>query len=275
MKIYYPLFIFTLALAALSTHKAVAVVDNFLPDFNKLVQESGISPKVPCDPPANPKAESNKRWDELGFKNANLETWTESTLYSSNSVKDNVVFTHGITLTTILFRNTGWTRDEVLTRFRRLAEVYKQCGIKVQQVNFVESDALNGWIDIDGIVPRKKDRESKILSSLPVSEKPIYFYVRSSKDANSAYAQPEFVVGYKSPLLDTIWITRDVIHIEKTCNDPSYSVEAHELGHTLANFGHVTDRVKNFLAGACDLVNDKIRDDQCSAMKKHKSVRAL
>lgn len=253
----------------LSISTSYVEADDAFPDFNKAVQNAGVPPTASCNSASEPNDDPARRWIQAGFKNAVVESW-------SLDLPSESKFTHELEITTVLFRGANWTKADVQSRFKRLSGVYSQCGIKVQKVNFVESDAPNGWIDVDGITRKDGDIESQITKSLPVSERPIFFYVRSSKDVQSAYAQPEYWVSSSSPALNTVWVTSESKSREKNgLYNSSYSTEAHELGHVLLDSGHVKDESENFLANSFDKLNAKITQEQCNTMKKNKLVRPL
>jgi hypothetical protein len=172
----------------------------------------------------------------------------------------------------VLFRNAGWTKEEVITRFRGVAAIFSQCGIQITLATVVEADAPKNWIDVSW---RGERRDLQIAKLAPETSKPILFFVRSDRDGNIAYAWRRG--NNPDPhLSDTAWITAQVTRQSyRSRRDPSYLTEAHELGHILGDCSHVDDGSRNFLAGRYNLLNDQIRQDQCDAMKRHPLVRPL
>lgn len=255
-----------------------AGADETLPDFNKVVQEVGLPPHVWCDTTNTslPSAQDDqtKRWEQAGFKEPRIQSWSDSDLYAA-SISTSNTFTHGIEITTVVFRSTGWTTQEVKRRFQRMAEVYSQCGIKIQRADVIETDAPNGWIDVDDPYDLgTSNRTTQIAKKLPTANRPVFLFIRSLGNGDLATAEPPFRVGENSPRSGAVWMTSGLIPAEKDY-PPNFSVEAHELGHILGNCSHDTSGKKNFLAGSFSLLDNIIQKDQCDVMKRNSSVRPL
>ena len=172
----------------------------------------------------------------------------------------------------VLLRNSGWSEEQIKLRLNRVAEIYSQCGIKVASAKLVTVDAPNGWIDVDYSI---EQRDLKIATMTPTTDKPILYYVRSNKEGQTAYAWNQSKQR-PPPLTNTAWMTTELNTAEyKKWRDPVYNEDAHELGHILGNCGHNTDGSKNFLAGDVALLNDKIQPKQCESMKKNTLVKPL
>lgn len=172
----------------------------------------------------------------------------------------------------VLLRNSGWSKEQIEQRLTRVAQIYSQCGIKVARATLVTVDAPNGWVDVDY---SDEERDLKIATMTPTTDKPILFYVRSSREGQTAYAWRQ---GKSRPpaLTDTAWMTTEInTAAYKKLRDPTYSPDAHELGHIFGNCEHNADGSKNFLAGDVALLNDKIQPKQCENMKKHNLVTPL
>ncbi len=243
--------------------------------LNALTIIASAAHAEPGSTPQSTQAREIKRWNQAGFKNPKIESWSESVLYPASNGKAGV-FTHGIKITSVIFRNARWKKEDVKYRFQRLAEVYSQCGIKIQAVDVVECDAPNGWVDVDGIKRRPGDKESRIMEALPIKSRPVFFYVRSNMELNDSYAEPEFKVGRDGVTFGSIWMSSALNDDpSKPWNFPNFSDEAHELGHILGNSGHLNDGSQNFLAERPELFKDVITRQQCEVMKKSELVAPL
>ena len=218
-------------------------------------------------PDTDPKPTEREKWLRAGFGNPSIDQ-LDATLPSSDPKK----FTHEIKLTMVLLRNSGWDKEQIKQRLTRVADIYSQCGIKVASAKLVTVDAPNGWVDVDY---RVEKRDLKIATMTPTTDKPILFYVRSSREGQIAYAWNQSK-DQPPPLTNTAWLTSEINTAKyKKWRDPAYNTEAHELGHIFGDCGHNTDGSKNFLAGDVALLNDKIQPKQCESMKKHNLVRPL
>jgi hypothetical protein len=218
-------------------------------------------------------------WHEAGFTNVKIESWSDTDIYKADFLHSKKL-THATKITAVLFRGTGWTREELKIRYQRLAEIFAQCGLKIDRVELIESDAFRGWIDIRSgnlrTEPDKTIRIREIAKHVPAVNNPIIFYVRSDLNLNGSVAQawPEFLNPAESRMQDTAWITRQVVATQGYYL-PSFLTEAHELGHILANRDHENLGIPNFLSGEVRLLNSSISLSQCDAMKNHKKVRPL
>lgn len=164
----------------------------------------------------------------------------------------------------MLFRGSGWTLENVEARTRRIAEIYKQCNIKINKAALIEVDAPNGWIDVDYSVEKK---DFKLSSMTPSKERPILYYVRSSLEKQMSYA---WITSDEVPLSlkNTAWLTMEINgQRQRDFYHPSYNSDAHEIAHILGNCGHVKDTSKNLLSDKTELLNDEITSKQCEEMK--------
>lgn len=233
--------------------------------INSLNQQSSLPPCPTSIVDAAPT--ELEKWSLAGFENPTIDL-IEPKLTAAYTKKK---FTHEVKLTMVLLRNSGWSQKNMQQRLTRVAEVYSQCGIRIARSKLVTVDAPNGWVDIDY---KNEQRDLKIASMIPATEKPIIYYVRSNIEGSNAYAWNQSS-NRPAPLTNTAWITSIVNKPAYTeTRDHSYSPDAHELGHILGNCGH-NDLSSNFLASEVILLNDKILPDQCESLKKNNLVKAL
>ncbi|MCB0350727.1 MAG: hypothetical protein KDD38_06055 [Bdellovibrionales bacterium] len=276
---------FTLAFISIS--RALAGAYESLPDtisrLNEIVKSAGSEPKWACVTTGNKSQPSpavgrgtkseNRLWQNAGFENAKFETWPADMLYEPSIIND-PGFTHEIDLSVVLYRGTSWDKESIRQRFKSMAKVLRQCKLKISKVKFIEADAYNGWLDVDGVIRKNGDRESQISEALPIKSRPVFVYLRSSRLTATGYAIPQYVVEESNPAKDTIWMTELSQQLS-----PNTSLEAHELAHVLLNSGHVDHgRNRNILHIKPNRQNNKIgneRGGQCDQMKKYGAVRSI
>jgi hypothetical protein len=258
------IFLITALMTLGSSAQGNDSVIKFLDTLNRLNQSGDIRcPLADANP--RPTDEATK-WTAAGFPNPAISTLN---LSSENDPSDK--YTHEFSPSLVMFRNTGWNEDILKSSFSRVAEIYRQCGIRLGSAKLVMVNAPNSWLDLDG------DRDTKIAAMTPEqTDRPILYFLRSEIGAGrTAYAYRLGIEGY-TPLLDTVWITNDINTASyKKLRDPKYSPIAHELAHILGDRSHIEGDEKNILGNSPETVNDQITKEQCDAFKRHPSMRKL
>lgn len=208
-----------------------------------------------------------ERWSQAGFGHPEILSF--SMQGSSNS---SVHFTHKLDLSLVMFRNADWTVEMVKASMTQAAEIYQQCGIRLDKATLVVVDAPEGLVDIDKIW---EGRDLAIAERIPDLKKPIIYFVRSSQDGNNAWANPKYFVKNKA-LQDTAWITAGVNSDSyKYIRDPEYSPIAHEIAHLLGNRAHVGWGINNILGGRPNNTNAEITPEQCRDFKKYRAIKKI
>lgn len=218
-----------------------------------------------------------KKWKDVGFINPVFDTWNVQDLYGFVPATE-AKFTHKVKLSTVIFRDSNWSKEEVKERFKLLARVYLLCGIQVSGVDVTEANFPEDWVDVNG---KQEEIDGKIVSMTPIKERPVFYYTRSSKTFKWAYSyirptSTKTRAKQESGKKDTVWITSEVKGSEATVYKLGVSVESHELAHVLEkNSEHTKGPAKNILADDYRLFNNDITEAQCKRMKKHSVVRPL
>ena len=235
-------------------------------------------------------------WENAGFSNP--EFMTVATKADDFSKK----YTHELTMSLVMFRYkseivetvdvvdmsqdeiktikmdlkiSGWTPEILKNSMRRVAEIYSQCGIKIDHVKLVVVDAPDQLVNVDSF--------EKMVSKIPVTPRPTLFFTRERLEndaAGHAYTMDKENL-FGSVTVNTAWIAGIVntayhknLHIEQ--KQEGYSTVAHELAHLLANSEHInSDDGMNLLGGSPEQQNSHIRREQCDAMKTHPSVHEI
>ncbi|MBT7608925.1 MAG: hypothetical protein HN576_04165 [Bacteriovoracaceae bacterium] len=244
--------------------------------FFNTVDDLNTSPKNPCpegpssstelDNPTNQK----RVWELNGFYNPYFKNID---LYSAS---DNTQYTHSVQVDLIMIRGSGWDEETIIERYRKAAEIYKQCGIKLTPARFISVTPPSGIVDIERS-PRNVNQENSVIkfaSAVPKSKGMSTMFVRSFTNGSTGTSGPEFAYGESSPLYNKTWLTTDVIDDNYTGIRENYSPEAHELSHNLLNIGHM-DGEPNLLHGDYNSLNDVLTDEQCEIMKMHETAKEM
>jgi len=69
-----------------------------------------------------------------GYSNPQV---TRLNLYHGQDIS---MYTHGFKLNIVLVRKSGWTREMIEERYRRVIKVYSQCKVKITKARLIEVD---------------------------------------------------------------------------------------------------------------------------------------
>lgn len=204
-------------------------------------------------------ASETAAWEAAGFENVEIENIALEEELKTKRIKTALE----LYLTAVVFRGTPWTAARIQARLAKASRVFAQCGIKISKVKLVVSNPINNYLDVSF----ENSSHIQISDKLPTKARPVIFYVGKNLQGASAYAKTESS-GKTDSLTNTAWMTSDLTLQEyKQYRDPSYSEEAHELGHILCDCDHYDDGTSNFLSGEVVLANDYIRPDQCELLR--------
>ena len=181
----------------------------------------------------------------------------------------NSLYTHSFSPTFVYLRGSGWNADLIAQEVEKARIIFDQCHIKLEPVETIEMEPLDGILDLTG------QYDLKLVTALNRSERPLIFFLRN---VGVAYSHGDDFTP-NSPmksLTDTSWLGTEILTSHyKLARDPRYSPVAHEIAHVLCNCGHVASGVRNILSGDSDFVSDQITPGQCEAFKQSPLVRAL
>lgn len=264
MPIRTMMFVFSIAAFSLQAAHAVDRVPPGLPGLNQLVQATGTTPDSWPTKPGTLLEE--QKWNQVGFGQTRIENL------------DVKIYTHEFDLSLVIFRDTGWTKKEVLTRMQRVAEIYTQCNIQLKSIKLVVTNAPRGWIDID-TDPKGENRDIRMAAVTPdiSTLKPIIYFIRSIADESTGLAQiDDGRLPPSHPLTNTIWMPHEVTTEEyKNRRDSRYSPIAHEVAHILCRCGHIPGDEDNILSQYYDAANAQITPEQCEQFKSSRFVRPI
>jgi len=231
-----------------------------------------------------------RKWKRAGFTNPEISSIhvPEAAITNANQ---SIAITHALDATIVMFRNTGWTREQIEAHLKRTNEIYAQCGIRLGEIKLVESDAYQGMLDINDRWNYEGD-DLKIATATPQEIRPVIYLMRKIMQGEGGYTNFEhFQYSQNNPkVANTIWLATlineedyyfyhtsdDSGHESYLRRDPSYNVVAHELAHLLADMGHETTLTeKNLLNGAASEVNDHLLPRQCEKFKANPMMHKL
>lgn len=209
----------------------------------------------------------------LDFKN--IQALTMKAAVTENSK----FATHEVSLSIVMFRDTGWSLELIQKHMNRVAQIYEQCHMRLAPLKVLLVDAPQGQENIE---PWSEEDARLAEIPLPLS-KPILYFVHSSKHMMGWAGAPFWIEYLKlnglknaDSLTDTIWITSGINAASYTSKmNSSYNTVAHEIAHILGNAEHLVAGGQNLLSATSDLASDTITAQQCQQFKKHSSVRKL
>jgi len=209
------------------------------------------------------------QWNQTPYTNPVIEVLPLDLFYGNQATH-----TREFKFTAIFFRDSGWTRDILIKRIRKLARVYAQCRIRMNPIHLIKVDAPDGILDFEhdgrGFVNRKVTK-TYYAKFLPQIYRPAQLFIRSfTNGTTGTSARDEWAKG--TVLTNLTWVsfkTQSPEYIAK--RHPRYVVEAHEVGHLLTNSGHTYSNEPNIMnAKGGDLRTDRFNRQQCRDQLAHR-----
>jgi len=201
-------------------------------------------------------------------------------------------YTHTADIRVIHFSASEWKEYEIQAQLEEAANVYAQCGVKLNVSQIYSSNLLEGVVmfDLEGYtdaseIPEKNGALNLAKEYASPQELNIFFMQSFDPDFGtvSATAVPESRVVHKDQLAaqNTIWIAHKIerqrhLSYAEGGFHSGYSVLAHEVGHVLLNAGHIEDRTINNLMHAWGQNrNGRLTLAQCKTIQNSPLVRPV
>ena len=243
-------------------------------------------------PKSRTKTKEERTWEKAGFR--------DPTISSIEIVgPPNVQYTHQIDLHLVMFRRDGlgnvdatnpnyyphteWTQELVLQQMEKVARVFSQCGLKFGTAKFISVAAFHSGKD--EITRPNSDRISK---NTPIKKRPIIYFIGSADETYAGWAEypnriSDLFGDTRNYMMNTAFITDKVITSKGIYykdgkmmhKDPLFSITAHEVGHLLLNFDHVTDGSRNLMAEVPHLQSGELTAQQCETIRNNPLVKKL
>ena len=222
-----------------------------------------------------------KEWLKSGdFTNPVALSLETSSIYQSIAV-DEKEFTHTLSLTFIMLRNSDWTEESVREQLTRIAVVYLQCGIKISgaELIIVDSPLAQKSVDVSWV---GRDDELIAKATPRSSHKNVrVFLFRSEADSMKHDMKRKFAYAYYpkdnfgwDPLDNTVWISSIADDILRKSYSSDYSSLAHEVTHILCKCGHIDSEEKNLMNKISYYLNGDLTPKQCEQIKRSKFLNS-
>ncbi len=222
------------------------------------------SPVFNFDIVAKSHTEIREQLTKAGFENIAINEL--NTVKPTNNI---IQFTHHFFITNIIFRNSGWTKNDVLRNMKKSAEIFSQCGVLLSGYSIILTDPVypqesySIWEKgSDGVT-----HDETILRKLSGDfEKPLIIYVTENTEGLPAYSWTA-EQSKTQQLANTIWVSRQVLDQHKVhqVDGKDHNLIAHELAHILLN--EEDQNFPNLLSGKYLFSNNELTVEQCEELK--------
>lgn len=236
-------------------------------DINEVIRNVG-KPLYPTCPTSEAELINEEQlWEAKGYFNTNISYLSVEDYYPEHSG----VYTHKLDLTLVNLRGSGFNKSLIEDRIKRVAKIYRQCGIKITEAKIVESDPPDGNLDIS----YKNKDDTKLARKAPEKRRPILFLVRSNIEGHSGYAWNRSH-NFGPPREDISVVTSNILSKSHTTStNQEYSTIAHEIGHILCSCGHIDGDENNLMSNSYNNLSGDINKDQCDVFRESPLVRKI
>ena len=181
-----------------------------------------------------------------------------------------------IPLSLVNFSNTSWTREEIYSQVRQVAQVYAQCNLRLSTVS-VYNLSQQIPAKVDGWNPDSENSCEFVAKQTQDIPRPAYYLIEDSSPRTTSFAKGEFKEKpkgfYPDSLLNTVWLVHEVNSPDHTTRP--YSTAAHELGHVLLQDGMENgDRPGNLMT-SMSARNNFLPAAMCAEMMQSPLVRKV
>lgn len=165
-------------------------------------------------------------------------------------------------LTLVNIEGSGWTRERALSALREAAAILTQCGIAVDDAEWLSLAAPPRFLDFSTPVARE-------LARLYPVKRPAVYLVRDTRNrpAFDAEAIGRGNSRSRPELTDTVWIT--------AATRDAGIVLAHELAHMLMDSGEHSDAPGNLLRDETVAGSTALSSSQCTRLGEAGSKSGL
>lgn len=230
-------------------------------------------------------------WENAGFRNPEIVILQTSADRFSNK------YTHELSMSLVMLRYSGnivetvgyvdesgdqivvrqmdikvsgWSKEVTVKSMVRVAEIYSQCGIKIDNVKLVIVDAPKDLTNVETY--------RQMLARAPQISHPAVFLTRERLEEDAAgHAYRYAMTDVNDVARDTAWVAGLVnTDYHKKLKQEGFSTLAHELAHLVADAEHIDyENGMNLLGPSSEQQNSEIWPSQCEEMKKHPSVKEI
>jgi hypothetical protein len=212
---------------------------------------------------------SKERWAKAGFLNAEVIA-----IPLPAAPKDQKNLTHALTVYPVMFRNSGWTVQQIESQLKKTSVIFAACGIQIYSVQLTIADVPAQFLSVTG------KKEAYVVHATPITNRPIVYFVKTLIDRENHSLAHSLIKKdcQKDPLgCDTVWLSVKV-NLPDDKLDPSFGTLAHELAHIIGNTGHtppLRQYPANLLSPDLDYANGRLLPEQCQAFKQYPGLVRL
>ncbi len=225
-----------LSFAAMLSALALNSISVAATDGKKGVLEgSGLEQSAAAKPDPNSEA----GWVQAGFGNPKI---TKMDLYSGDRHR----YTHEADLDIVVVRGSGWTKEIIEERYKKVVTIFRQCDLKFSNMRMIEVDApldpkTKKEITQFDTGTRTFPSTANFSERIPaVGPRLASIHVRLLKYGGLGFSGAKFAKK-GSPRLYKQWISAQILSEKYKVYEDSpsgFCSEAHELGHALLNCRH-------------------------------------
>ena len=212
-------------------------------------------------------------WIQAGFLNPKIQI-----INPVVKPLEGIPLTHEFSMTAIVLRDSLWSVPEVSTRLNRVAQMYAQCGLKLDTLKIVEVTPPAS-LELTKVVTAENATKLAEITPTPITKPLMYFikYLRTDPESTPPAVSLGVKEDIRPALQNTSYISSEAKRatFERRARRFGASIEGHELGHVLTNGGHWDDGKDNFLSGKQDAVNGLILPEQCKIILANPMVHPI
>jgi len=169
---------------------------------------------------------------------------------------------HELRLTLAVLDGSGWSQEQVLPAIQVSAGVLAQCGVALENVEWVRIGAPARFRDFATPVSRELSR------ALPLRKPAVYFVAGTRQSpAFDAEAIGRGNSRSRPELRDTVWVVYGARDLDL--------VLAHELAHVLMDSGEHSDEPGNLMREETAPVNMRLSEAQCARLRASGAANGL
>lgn len=180
-------------------------------------------------------AVSAQDWETRGFKLVETRELSEQAIYGSRPNAG-----YKLELDVVLLANGGWSKDQVIEKFKDAAKIYLQCSLKITRIRIHVVHAPENRADWKMFSNDGEDSIVWLRQNVPLRGGLTVFFVRQfpDKDYQSGLSSADwrdYNERAREELFDTIFLTNVMNspeYAEKRAKIPSNTF-AHEMLHVL------------------------------------------
>jgi hypothetical protein len=265
---------------------------NGFDSLNDRVRVTGVDGAEKCmEQPAGTKPDPNTEagWAQAGYGNPKI---TKMDLYAGDKHR----YTHETDLDIVVVRGSGWTKEIIQERYKKVVKIYRQCNLKFSNMRVIE---------VDPPLDTRPPPPPRLIETF----KPGNYFAGSSSGtfAERVPSPPARIVNLHVPkiagaqtgvaglsalahgtlTLNKQWISSAILNLDRK---EDHCLEGHEMGHIFLNCTHgfrlASETADERKPPVCDHTPGNVMangtsggsiftKNQCDEILKHGSLKRL